>query len=535
MTDPINLTPTDAQAAPLPDAHDDLLVPVETDDVPAVVQLKPEPEAAVVQEVEFHSDAEEIKPILVALPPSETAFYDPKMEIFSPLTDDEKANPFIEELYGPADEGSRMVQYFAGIPNFNQDDVQSANYEWGNAWNEGFQSIPRFGSFVASTKRKGSKWGQMVPTPKGMVGAAKPGEVIMEPGSKLKGPAAIRQIHAAIGLTGILVIPLWHSGFWIALRQPSESTLIDLQQRILQDKVDMGRMTSGLVFSNMSVYMTQHVLDVAMDHLHYHSIDIDQSASVRDYILTQDLQIIAWGLAALIWSKGFKYTRALLDDKGAADKTITEKINLNRMLFTDSTMLNDWQRSHMSNRGKSTVKLDMVKKYQAEFVYAAGKRIQINDTTFMTLRVPGLDKFIASGTKWVSSIQDMVTRVFTLELDDVSRNKYMGEQGQAQIMRQYGHWVESIEVNGFIVEDEESIESSLVALSQHAESRKAYMTKTREFIDETTFSCVCVPAITPQEMDAHKRHPHLVPIDALYTFFTLLDQKVLSIQQRVTD
>jgi hypothetical protein len=85
------------------------------------------------------------------------------------------------------------------------------------------------------------------------------------------------------------------------------------------------------------------------------------------------------------------------------------------------------------------------------------------------------------------------------------------------------------------VVDTAAIEAALVAMSQDPELVKEYMRKVRDFIDEVTFACICIPFLDEKDQNVYKRHPNLIPLDALHTFFTLIDQRARLIQMRETD
>jgi hypothetical protein len=258
-------------------------------------------------------------------------------------------------------------------------------------------------------------------------------------------------------------------------------------------------------------------------------------------IQATDLQILAWGLASGIWSRGFHYERAVLDDGGTATRVVTEKLNLLRMLIVDNNALTDWQKSHMSNRRPKSMTTDAVKKYQNDFVLTQGSTVQLGKHLQLKLKTPLLETYLQQGTRWVNSTVDMVNRTLGMDLDEVQRNTFVSEQSKTSTARQYSHWVNEIvflDAEGnerSKVVDTAAIEAALVAMSQDPELVKEYMRKVRDFIDEVTFACICIPFLDEKDQNVYKRHPNLIPLDALHTFFTLIDQRARLIQMRETD
>jgi hypothetical protein len=445
-----------------------------------------------------------------------------------------------EVLYLPTESADRMVEYFNKIPNISDEGMNQKNVEWVAAHQGGLQFIPRFGAFKRTLKRKGARFRQSVVTKTGELAPAIPREDTSVMGV-LSGDKAIRQIYHVMGLAGQVTIPLWHSGFWITIRQPSEAAILELKHRIALEKINMGRATSGLVYSNSTVFMAEHVVDMVMEHLHTNSINLPAGENIRKYILTSDLQILAWGLASAIWSKGFHYERAVLDDTGSASRVVVEKLNLLRMMVVDNSALNEWQKSHMTNRRPGSMTVEAVKRYQDDFALAQGNTLTINNRMHLRLKTPPIDAYLQQGTRWVNSIVDMINRTLGQDLDEQVRNTFVSEHSKTSTMRQYSHWVHEIvypNTNGqdeARVEATESIDATLAAASRDPEMVKTYMRGVRDFIDDVTFACVCIPFLDEKDQNVYRRHPNLIPLDALHTFFTLIDQRARLIQMRETD
>lgn len=493
-----------------------------------------------------HSDSpvqEPPPPILPDPGVPDNVDFDEKRPLTKILTKEEKdklATRAEEMLYLPAESPERMVEYFNNIPTISEETIGQQNIEWVSAHQVALEFIPRFGAFKRTLKRNGARFRQSVTSKNGELSMAIPRDDTSMMGV-LRGDQAVRQMHHVMGLAGQVSIPLWHSGFWITIRQPSEGAIMEMKHRIALEKISMGRATSGLVYGNSTVFMAEHVINMVMDHLHTHSINLPANESLRQYIVSTDLQILAWGLAASIWSKGFHYERAVLDEVGSASRVVTEKLNLMRMLVVDNSALNDWQKSHMSNRQPKSMTVDAIKKYQNEFALAQGNSLVLNDKVHLRLKTPSLDAYLQQGTRWVNSTVDLINRTLGTDLDDQTRNTFVSEHAKTSTARQFSHWVHQIvypnsegQEQAKVV-DTESIEATLVASSQDQDMVKTYMRGVRDFIDDVTFACIAIPFLDEKDQNVYRRHPNLIPLDALHTFFTLIDQRARLIQMRETD
>ena len=479
------------------------------------------PDAGVPENVDF----DERRPLTKILTPAEVAKLNERAE---------------ERLYMPSESAERMVEYFNNIPNMAEETISQENLEWVTAHQAGLSFIPKFGAFRRTLKRKSARYRQSVTFGQSELSMAIPREDRNVMGV-LNGAQAVQQMHHVMHMSGQVTIPLWHSGFWITIRQPSEASILEMKHRIALEKINMGRATSGLVYGNSTVFMSEHVTNMVHEHIHTHSIALGVNDTLHQFIQATDLQILAWGLASGIWSKGFHYERAVLDETGSASRVVTEKLNLLRMLVVDNNALSDWQKSHMSNRRPKSMTVDAVKKYQDEFVLSQGSAVKLGTHMMLRLKTPKLETYLQQGTRWVNSTVDMVNRTLGMDLDDVTRNNFVSEQAKTSTARQYSHWVSEI----IFLDDDGNerskavesavIESALATMSQDPDLVKEFMLLVRDFIDEATFACICIPFLNETDQNVYKRHPNLIPLDALHTFFTLIDQRARLIQMRETD
>ena len=104
-------------------------------------------------------------------------------------------------------------------------------------------------------------------------------------------------------------------------------------------------------------------------------------------------------------------------------------------------------------------------------------------------------------------------------------------------MRQYAHWIESVEAGGSLIDDIESIEQIVDTMSSVDEIRVKYFNEVIKYIDDSTMALIAVPTYEcPKCTEAQPapiaRFPHLLPIDVMSSFFTLLVQKLQKIHSR---
>lgn len=466
-----------------------------------------------------------VQPKRKAAPDSTTIIQE--SPVFVPLNAPFDPNAITMAVPGATED--EMSEALNNMPNIELGATQEGR-EWMEAAQEGYRNTTPRKMLATTAEREGSHWEQTVNSERGRIGAAKP-KMDDTQGKMLKGEAGVLAVRQAIGLGGIIRFPLWHSGFHITLKTPSDAAILELERRLTEEKVLLGRMTNGMLFSNTSVFISSYLVEFAMSHLYETSLK--NKDDIASKIVSHDIQHLAWGLATAIWPSGFQYVRSVLGETDAQNKVIRDRIAIGKLQFTDTSQLSKWQVNHMTNVVSGSMTDDALKKYREEFLNQTPRRVQLTDKLAITLKVPSLAEHIASGQKWVNAITVMTDRVFGMEQDLDDRNRYIYEQGQATYMRQYGHWIESIELgNGATISDMETIDDTISALSSDDKIRTAFVDAVVKYIEDTTVSMIAVPTVAANEEQQYPRWPRLLPIDAMATFFTLLGQKVSQIRAR---
>ncbi len=360
-------------------------------------------------------------------------------------------------------------------------------------------------------------------------------------GQQYAGEAALIRIKSAIGLGTVFSIPLWHSGFWITLKAPSDSAVLELYRSLSEEKKTLGRATYGLVFGNNSVYYNKILVDFIVANIYNTSIKLTGEQNIRDYIKIQDLSVIIWGLACAIYSKGFNYQRACVVDPEECTHIVTEKLDLRKLLWVDSKSLTPQQINHMTNRAPDSMSVESVKSYTDGFsVIGVNEKIALNDTVSVVLKAPTIKEHIEAGDRWVSDIEQTYIEALTEKTTIKERNEYLNNHGKATMMRQYTHFVKSIIIDEDEYTDIDIIEGTLSEMSSEDSLRETFLEKCKYYINKNIISLVAIPTYKcpncgneqPTNHDKGKVFRSLIALDSTQTFFTLLLQKVIRIEKR---
>jgi hypothetical protein len=495
-------------------------------DTPAVVTdpvVVASPPAVPLTEAEPAPDAIVVAPY----PPSTNTIQD--FEVSEALPEGWDKKPHVI-AYMLSDTEERIEAELSALPN-----IDLTQTEEGRRWVTGMERANYshyYKDYYNDTLlRNGAMFRQGVVADRGMITATRP--KFSDKSVPVSGERAALRARALTGIGSIVRIPLWHSGFWVSFKAPGDGALLELNRRLADEKVELGRATYGLALANTSSIYASWLVDFAIAHMFDTSLHVDLQPSIRERIAVYDLPILVWGLASVIWPRGFPYSRGVIDPVTKQPKTIEENLNIGKMLFVDNSALTPYQINHMANSNGSHMTADMLDKYRADFTRGKDLNVALHETISVVLKTPSVKDYLVSGQKWVNGIVHMVSQAFGTEDNDTVRNQYISDQGKAIAMRQYSHYVGELIMDGDeVYKNAQEIEPVLNALSENDDIRDTYFNATKKFIEESTIALIAIPVTEQGEVSPLPRYPHLLPIDVMAVFFHLLVQKTSIIQDR---
>jgi hypothetical protein len=134
---------------------------------------------------------------------------------------------------------------------------------------------------------------------------------------------------------------------------------------------------------------------------------------------------------------------------------------------------------------------------------------------------------------------ESMEKALTSETSSTEREAMLTKYGQASAMRQYRHWVESVEIGTNIISDPETISQSLDVLSSEDMILGNFIKEVISYIGESTISVIGIPVYDcpncgkKQEVE-HKlpRHTNIIPLDTMTVFFDLYTQRLTRLTER---
>lgn len=356
---------------------------------------------------------------------------------------------------------------------------------------------------------------------------------------EIKGELALLKIAKHLGLGDIIRVPLPHTGMWVTLKPPAEKDLIDFYNNLYRDKIILGRSTSGLTLSNFSVYINNSLLDFILEHVHSTNYSDIKISELKKYISIYDLPILAWGFACTIYPNGFDYERACIEDVEKCSNIVKAKINLSKLLWIDNNALTDAQRTILSEFRPNKLSLDNYNKFQAENVKLVNNYFITKTNLKFNLTSPTAVSYIEDGLTWVNSINNKIEQSLLLDKDEDSKQRLLEQYVKTSTLRQYGHFITSIEIDDNTIVDRETINSILELVSADDDIRQEVIEKINKYISDSTIGLIGIPEYECPACKANQnpdpvndRFVNIISLDSMNLFFSLITLRVTTILGR---
>lgn len=435
----------------------------------------------------------------------------------------------------PPETQERIQQVIDQITSLNLEKDPKA-VRWLNVLQLSLNNLYDQDALGEAAARPDADWRQFIESESGRLGMGAV-KIAAKEGEKLTGERAVQQVRALMGRGTPRQVMLPHSGFWVSVRAPGDSYYIDLMRTLAEDKIQLGRETTGVAFSNLNSFFAGTIANFVFGMVYDTTLKAGME-NLGDKMLVTDLPSFVLGGAAAIWPNGFNYSRALLTNAAEQTPTRTGAVSIPKMQWFDNRSFTEWQRSHLAQRYGKNVTDEDLEKYRKEFTRGQPRMVPLNESVQIELKVPTVNEYLNSGQRWINNIIAMVDKSFALPPTDDARNDFINQHGKASDMRQFGHWIKAVHVNGVIydsTEDQDVIDALLDDMAADEEASEVYFREVKKYINDVTVCLVAVPVEPGEPVDdkvMNPNYPHLLPIDVFHTFFTLLVQRVEQIRAR---
>lgn len=445
-------------------------------------------------------------------------------------------NEKVEPLYMVRVTLDELNKAAEAYPNINPASSEEGR-NWVKAVSEALPLVLRGDVHLGSLKREGSDWRQSVDHEGLRLGAGKPmfGNS-NDPTQRLTGERAIMRIQGLLGLGSVVQVPLWHTGIWVTIKAPSDGALLNLERIIAEDKITLGRDANGMIYSNASVYLNNHLFNFVVEHIYDTTLRDYSPEKFRSLVRSTDFPTLIWGLACAIYPTGYPVAQPCTLNPDVCQEVTSEHVMLPKLNWVDRQALTAHQKRHMANRNAKYT-TEEIQKYMSEGRMADARPVDLTPNLRFALQVPTIEQYVESGDRWVTEIIDMVSTAMGSTLDEKNKDRFIMEHSRLSTLRQYAHWVKRIvllneqgEEDG-VVDDRETIEATLNTISTDDEIVTKFLEAVKIYIDDSTVQMIALPSFNCPKcqapmVDEERKHPLLIPLEPNMLFFTLRGRRL---------
>lgn len=387
--------------------------------------------------------------------------------------------------------------------------------------------------FGSSLARVNSNWGPKVDYEGQRLGPHRPKAGSTGDGEKVVGLKAVSKVQALLGLGGMVKVPLWHTGIYISIKAPTDIQLLNFYETISREKIELGKNTAGLVFTNSSSYVNSAIYDLAVDCIYETSIKDVAIADLKEIIKMNDFAIIAWALAYTIYPNGYSYVRPCIVDPEVCQHTVECLLDIGKLLWVDRSALSDKQRRHMALVPRTQTTKEQVIAYQEEFENLANNQYDSKSGITVVFKQPTLQEHLESGARWIEELDSIVRDVFNDEVKQDRINRYIGERASLTKLRSFTHYIKHIVYtdDNSTSDEPETLERLMDQLSASPELVNGIATSLNNYIDSSAIALVGLPRVPcpkckKESQEDIEAHPWIIPINPVRLFFRLRDRKL---------
>lgn len=357
----------------------------------------------------------------------------------------------------------------------------------------------------------------------------------------LSGELARDRISMLLGLGVSNRVVLVHSGFNVTLGTRSDGDLLNLEIAMGYDSGKAGYETGGIIFENSQFGTNRHLIEFILEGVRNTNIKGWKDIDLTDYIRVTDIPLLYNAMAAALYPQGYLLELPCSDNPKRCKHVERVNININRLFWFNKKGLSSEQLDMIS---KTTHLYDPeeITKYQSLGGNKFTKRVFINDSICLVLKVPTLKEYFTAGEEFVNAATLAIESVLGGREETEERKRdYVASQMKLSSIREYAHWIEELIIEKHDhVKNRDSIAEVLSIMSSEEDLVQKTLEAVQTFIEESTVGLIAIPNFscpachadyaTPESL----MHPELVPINPQQLFFELKGRRLLRRSQMQT-
>lgn len=384
-----------------------------------------------------------------------------------------------------------------------------------------------------------AKWEQGITTPNGdMIYGRRPNLKTSSERRNITGAFARERNMRSLGLGLGNRKPLPHTGIHIEMAPRSTNDYLTLDAQLLQDKINSGRESLGLIFQNSQASQVKIVWEfikrsIKSANVQNFSKDTDD-VDLGDVIRCTDLPILYWAQVCTMFPDGYPLDLPCSSGINICKHIERVLFDVDKGLWVNTAKLSTAQIERLHNSGHQMSENDL-ELYQNNSISPLTRELKVNADTSIILEIPSINYYLESGLSWMGELTARTEELFRGDKSDPTLiASHINDSIERSVIREYSHWVREIVYYGTdVVNKAEDIADCLADMSTYSENMTMdVMAEIQKFIEDSTVAIIAIPnfACPICEKDhvsaEHSEHPDLIPLDMLRHFFMVKDLRV---------
>lgn len=343
------------------------------------------------------------------------------------------------------------------------------------------------------------------------------------------------------------MVPLWSSGFRVELTGAGNLDLLNLETKILMDKIDISTETYGYALSSYNIYMDRILIDFILDQVGKSTAGTTDPRTLKRLISLADFDILTLGMASTIFPDGYPMERAMFRKtvEGVSSIKRNRKLNVWRMKIVRDSHFTQEQKDRI-NIVSGNIPREELDQHREGIRPEVERFVDVGNDVYIKLHTPTLDEYLRIGLKFATGMEEHAKRVLGSEMDEDQRGIYLQRASDISRVMYLSHWVEGIyfkegpegdmipsvvRVKG-VDATEEDIRSADKEIAKVLEDISVFPSKAdhlldeiEKYIDRMRLAFAIIPR-EPNTIVEKGEHPHVITISPAEVFFTLLHHKI---------
>ncbi len=380
---------------------------------------------------------------------------------------------------------------------------------------------------------EGARWGSTINSKTTAVPIIMP---IRDPNygdAKYVGPESVSLIQNRMKIGAKLGVYLPHTGIYFVIVSPSDDQFLDALSIINSYRIESLRVSSGILMGNSNFYINRQVMNLFIDQIVHCSLVGFSKEKLLKLINERDINIMADALGASIYPDGYEYVQTcglVKEDKTVCDHEVRKLLDLRRLVFVDNSRLSEAQKEHAAGALTQRSEAEILAYQQASYI-GYRKPYEITEGIEFVYRAQTAMTSIEAGEKWIKEIEQIVDAIIAFREDENTRNTMIEQRINLMRIREFGHWVEEILIDGQPLQDRDKINKLLNSLSRNKSVVERVGDTLTEFQRLSSVAIVAIPRLpcvgcgktSEKDLDVST---HLIPQDAVSRLFTLVRQRL---------